>query len=300
MSAEWTWANNTTALDPSWDPTRWFIALHDLTDRELTDILDPWEDHPNAPRTTTFPGGTFRVLKARELKQYGEYRTGRLVLAAWDRHSTGIAVAPAISQSASAAGPIELHVALLCRIIAKHREHDLSATLGRVKAEKLVHLIENVYDVNLDRHPLRNVAGPVDFNRLLDVVGYASAHDIFAEHTRRGGEGYEYAPLQRFDEVLKQSEELFGDKLAQIDRLITRYIGFDTDYAEIVATLYAAWNDLLIAGRNPREDELLEAFYGWSPSKARFQKGLLRTALADMRQLKIVPTGRGRTTLPLP
>ena len=75
---------------------RYILDPHSLTDRELTNILDPWEDHSDAPRTTTFPGETFRVLKQRELKQYGEYRTSRLVLAAWERlegpdpHAPGI------------------------------------------------------------------------------------------------------------------------------------------------------------------------------------------------------------------
>ena len=55
-----------------------------LTDREMADILDSAEDPPDAPRTTTFPGETFRVLKEREMREYGEYRTKRLVLAAWD------------------------------------------------------------------------------------------------------------------------------------------------------------------------------------------------------------------------
>jgi hypothetical protein len=31
------------------------------------------------------PGETFRVLKEKEEKQYGEYRTRRLVLEGWDR-----------------------------------------------------------------------------------------------------------------------------------------------------------------------------------------------------------------------
>jgi hypothetical protein len=35
-----------------------------------------------------FPGETFRVLKEKEEKQYGEYRTRRLVLEAWDRLET--------------------------------------------------------------------------------------------------------------------------------------------------------------------------------------------------------------------
>jgi hypothetical protein len=67
---------------------RYILDPAELTDRELADILDPWEDQPEAPRTTTFPGETFRVLKQREIKQYGEYRTRRLVLEAWDRLGT--------------------------------------------------------------------------------------------------------------------------------------------------------------------------------------------------------------------
>jgi len=32
-----------------------------------------------------FPGETFRVLKEKEIRLYGEYRTRRLVLEAWER-----------------------------------------------------------------------------------------------------------------------------------------------------------------------------------------------------------------------
>lgn len=32
-----------------------------------------------------FPGKTFPVLKEKEVKQFEEYRTGRLVLEAWER-----------------------------------------------------------------------------------------------------------------------------------------------------------------------------------------------------------------------
>ncbi len=32
-----------------------------------------------------YPSETFRVLKEKEIRQFGEYRTRRLVLAAWDR-----------------------------------------------------------------------------------------------------------------------------------------------------------------------------------------------------------------------
>ena len=36
-----------------------------------------------------YPSETFRVLKDKEMRLYGEYRTRRLVLAAWDRLVAG-------------------------------------------------------------------------------------------------------------------------------------------------------------------------------------------------------------------
>ena len=53
--------------------------LYGLTRDELRYILDPQDVYG-----VDFPGETFRVLKEKEQRQYGEYRTRRLVLAAWD------------------------------------------------------------------------------------------------------------------------------------------------------------------------------------------------------------------------
>ena len=66
----------------------------DLTERELEDILDPWEEvrdsldpegYAERVKKSTFPGQTFRVLKEKELRLCGEYHTNRLVLEAWAR-----------------------------------------------------------------------------------------------------------------------------------------------------------------------------------------------------------------------
>ena len=63
---------------------RYILDPHDPTDRELEDILGPANDPSDAPRTTDFPGETFRRLKERETKKYGEHRTKRRLLEAWD------------------------------------------------------------------------------------------------------------------------------------------------------------------------------------------------------------------------
>jgi hypothetical protein len=57
----------------------YYARLYGLTRDELRYILDPKEVHGE-----DFPGETFRVLKEKEIKAYGEYRTRRLVLEAWD------------------------------------------------------------------------------------------------------------------------------------------------------------------------------------------------------------------------
>ena len=56
-----------------------YARLYGLTRDELRYILDPKEVHGE-----DFPGETFRVLKEKEIKQFGEYRTRRLVLEAWN------------------------------------------------------------------------------------------------------------------------------------------------------------------------------------------------------------------------
>lgn len=79
---------------------RYILDPADLTERELEDILDPREEvadpldpagYATRAAASTFPGETFRVLKEKEQQMYGEYRTRRLVLEAWEKlaqHST--------------------------------------------------------------------------------------------------------------------------------------------------------------------------------------------------------------------
>jgi len=58
----------------------YYAKLYGLTRDELRYILDPQDVYG-----PDFPGETFRVLKEKEIRQFGEYRTRRLVLEAWDR-----------------------------------------------------------------------------------------------------------------------------------------------------------------------------------------------------------------------
>jgi hypothetical protein len=73
----------------AWNPERrsqlraeldaYYARLYGLTPDELRYILDPADI-----MGPDYPSETFRVLKNNEMRQFGEYRTQRLVLAAWD------------------------------------------------------------------------------------------------------------------------------------------------------------------------------------------------------------------------
>ena len=57
-----------------------YARAYGLTRDELRYILDPTD-----VKGPDYPSETFRVLKEKEISHHGEYRTRRLVLAAWDR-----------------------------------------------------------------------------------------------------------------------------------------------------------------------------------------------------------------------
>ena len=70
---------------------RYILDPHDLTPGELKDILDPHEEvgdpldgYEQRAGASEFFGQTFAALKKNEERAFGEYRTRRLVLEAWE------------------------------------------------------------------------------------------------------------------------------------------------------------------------------------------------------------------------
>ncbi len=58
----------------------WYALAYGLSRDELRYVLDPKD-----VMGEDYPSETFRVLKNNEIKKHGEYRTQRLVLAAYDK-----------------------------------------------------------------------------------------------------------------------------------------------------------------------------------------------------------------------
>ena len=63
----------------------WYARAYGLSRDDLRYILDPKD-----VMGPDYPSETFRVLQKNEIAKFGEYRTQRLVLAAWDRQAAGL------------------------------------------------------------------------------------------------------------------------------------------------------------------------------------------------------------------
>jgi hypothetical protein len=68
----------------------YYGRLYGLTRDEMRYVLDPSD-----VKGSDYPSETFRGLKEREIRDFGEYRTARLVLDAWDRIESGATLAEA-------------------------------------------------------------------------------------------------------------------------------------------------------------------------------------------------------------
>lgn len=193
-----------TPLPPfPWNPERraqlraeldaYYARLYGLTRDELRYILDPadvmGEDYPTE---------TFRGLKKNELREFGEYRTQRLVLEAWDQQAIGLTAAQPAPVSYSEYGmirnPEESRLAgLVMALVAERTEGGSlaeiqSAVAGLMSAKHYLGPVDVVrFDAVLGGLGIADVA-PL-LSRILPIVQRLVGVDVLVRSTR-GGEAF--------------------------------------------------------------------------------------------------------------
>lgn len=104
-----------------------------------------------------------------------------------------------------------------------------------------------------------------------------------------------YYKKSSFDALLDKTAAALGERAAEVDALINLLLPMDTRQAEIVATLYATWNNLLLLGRSPGDEDIVyEARENWHSSKLEIERERFFKALEWMRKHGLIATGRGR------
>ncbi|NNM70579.1 MAG: type I restriction endonuclease subunit S [Gallionella sp.] len=190
----------------------------------------------------------------------------------------------------------DLHAGILARAY-QHHEYTPKylAYFGHVKAEKIAHLVEAHLGIDLGREPIKAAAGPNDYPHLKKIESRAQKANWFNVRQKKDGGAYVFTKGRSFDALLFKTKLALGDHAAAVDELMSLLLPLNTRQAEIVATLYAAWNNLLLHGGSPSDEEIVyEARESWHASKLGIEREKFFRGLEWMRQKGLVPAGNGR------
>ncbi|MFH5833857.1 Eco57I restriction-modification methylase domain-containing protein [Halalkalibaculum sp. DA384] len=294
----------------------YYAKLYGLTEEELRYILDPEEEHGK-----DFPGETFRVLKNKEIRKYGEYRTRKLVLKAWERLQDGrpmmsesnLRLVGSSDQSEQKVSSIELvkpfqssydtqAVVVMNLIEAHSSSSEYQKHLGHVKCEKICHIIEYEAGLDQERSPQRDAAGPVDIQHLHNTEYKAEKKGWFT--TLKDGQSghYTYYKGRIFDIELYQLNQKLQEKHPQqfnkMKKIIELFLPFNREESEVRVTVYAAWNDLLLDGKDiDKETIVTEARENWHPDKLKIEREKFFEAIEWLVENELVPQGVGKHTV---
>ena len=175
-----------------------------------------------------------------------------------------------------------------------HRFHT-HQTFGRVKLMKCLYLLENHLQITeLDMEWSRQLAGPYSPKGIGSAEKTMKDNQWFGSR-RTTGNSIMYFQLPKSGGHKKYFPAWFGDRQLEIDQLLGLLSPLDMDQCEIVATLYGAWNDLIIQNENVTDDRIVDEVRNhWHDTKKRFEPERLKKALGWMRKKAIVPTGWGK------
>jgi len=167
-------------------------------------------------------------------------------------------------------------------------------TFGRVQQMKYLYLVPHVVEQESHIHAERQAAGPLD-PAIHKIESLAKKQGWFT--VKKSGQRYIYAAGAKIDEACTTAVEVFGPGKARVDWLIDQFAKFDTERAELVATTFAVWNDLLIDGEEPTEAAIVAGVHGWHPDKvAKFPADRIGRCIKWLRDNNLVPTGTGPRT----
>jgi type I restriction enzyme S subunit len=171
---------------------------------------------------------------------------------------------------------------------------------GRTAHMKYLFLAEARLGMQLGGHYMREAAGPLDtgiyeLEKQAQAAGWYT-HSV--ETLASGNEKVSYKPGKVLDAIVEEGIAVLGPARAEMDRLIDLMGGLKTEQVEIIATLFAAWNDAVLDGHAPDDDWIIkEVREHWHVSKQRFAPADLHTWLGWMRQHDVVPLGHPPRTM---
>jgi len=179
-----------------------------------------------------------------------------------------------------------------------HHRHELQQyqkTFGHVKAQKALHMVEAVGGIDLGRYPIKDAAGPNDFQHMLRATDWAVQKGFFEFVPRASGNGYDFKKLSNYQAHWTEAVAVIRPVASALERAIDPIVPMVSLEAEVFATVLATWNNLLRDGVEISDDIVVkEAREGWHSAKLKIPEAKFRTAIRSIRAKGLVPDGTAK------
>lgn len=206
---------------------------------------------------------------------------------------TGKKEVPAEKQEILTVNPILLKALLY----AKAQEMLGKNCRGRIQIQKILFMIECMYDTRIGSKFVRQKFGPLDVE--LDAVEAFLTEQKWLKVIHSSPTSY--CKMENYKAYHEAYEKHFGQMNQAVERIIRYFENMRSSQAERFATLMAAWNDFLLDGNaTPTDDELIrEVRTNWHSHKENFKLETWQDTLQKMRAQHFEPHGYvSHTTMP--
>ena len=165
---------------------------------------------------------------------------------------------------------------------------------GRVKFQKLLYLVEHVFQLDFDSNYERKAAGPHDHFLLSRIETTLQQYHFYKiPQDNKDNRRVHYEPLSSAEELSDLFSANFVREKDSIDQFLSQFKKATWQQCEIVATLYAVWNNRIIRKQEISDILLKQDFLDWDPHKAKYKDRIDR-ALKWMKDKNVIPIGWGK------
>ena len=172
-----------------------------------------------------------------------------------------------------------------------HQLHNVGQ-FGLTKFQKTFFIIENFAEVKYETNFIRERAGPYDKEFTQAFRKEMEEKDWFTEETKVSLT--RFVPGENVGSLIGKYLDYFKDKAPKILFVLQQLKDKSLHDSELIATLYAVWNNRIIQKKPIKENELINDFFNWSPEKKeKFDAGEISIMYKWMKKIKLIPRGFG-------
>ncbi len=186
-------------------------------------------------------------------------------------------------------------ITILAGYIIKKLSTSNPKDFGRVKLQKMLHLVEYQCRLETELHYKQKVAGPYAWeleNVIEPKLKTYRFFDIKQDKLSLNNK-VTYTALANAKELDFLFQKQFAEISDSINSLLQKFNNKSWEFCEMISTMYAVWNNRIIKNQTINKEELKKDFLAWEEKKIKYQDQI-DYAIEWMKKEDLVPIGFGK------